>query len=69
MYGTKEIPSVGKLEFSWHHAATNATTKPGANIGDGDIDMGGTSTIGDAGTEKGQPEVDYDVAEEDDRWN
>lgn len=68
MYGTKEVPSVGKLEFEWVNIPLPAvrSTMKAAVIG-GDTGMGGASTDGD-NTDKGAMEVDYDVAEEDDRW-
>ena len=75
MYGPKDIPSVGKLEFSWVNtpltpisipskhdgAATNAMDTGGSNVTDGENGR-------DLGGHHGQIEVDYDVAEDDDRW-
>ena len=69
MYGTKDIPSVGKLEYTWYNApsvSTSATAKP-TNPDGGDVSMGGASVDGDNGHALAA-EVDYDVAEEDDRW-
>lgn len=69
MYGTKDIPSVGKLEYTWYNAPSvsiSATAKP-TNPDGGDVSMGGASVDGDNGQALAA-EVDYDVAEEDDRW-
>lgn len=73
MYGTKDIASVGKVELAW----VNTPLPPVAAVKkadpeDGDTGMEGASAEGD--TSNGgkaaavAPEVDYDVAEEDDRW-
>ena len=71
MYGTKNIPSVGKLEFSWYNApsvlAHSATKLANA---DSDVQMrGGSVDIGQAnnGLEVAAGMDDYDVADEDDR--
>lgn len=67
MFGTKDIPSVGKLEFEW----VNTPLPPVKALKkeDGDTGMGGASADGDNSVDKGAGmEVDYDVAEEDDRW-
>lgn len=68
MYGTKNIPSVGKVELAWVN--TPPPVRP-ATKQEGDDD----AVMGNADTNGGQPsttaeaaEVDYDVAEEDDRW-
>ncbi|KAL8886448.1 MAG: hypothetical protein Q9215_005854 [Flavoplaca cf. flavocitrina] len=68
MYGTKNIPSVGKVELAWVN--TPPPVRP-ATKQDGDDD----AVMGNADTNGNQPsttaeaaEVDYDVAEEDDRW-
>ncbi|KAL9130545.1 MAG: hypothetical protein Q9217_001313, partial [Psora testacea] len=68
VYGPKDIPSVGKLAVSWYNAPSNST-KLAATTENGDVDMGGVTTAGDHGPEKGLAEVDYDVAEDDDRWD
>lgn len=66
MYGSTEIPSVGKVEFAWINTPlppVTATTKPQ----DGDTHMAdheGTAVADGART----ADVDYDVAEDDDRW-
>ncbi len=68
MYGTKDIPSVGKLDFEW----VNTPLPPVKVVkkDDGDTGMAGASADGDNSADKGLGvgEVDYDVAEEDDRW-
>ena len=72
IYGTKDVPSVGKLEFEWIDVPL-----PPAKVvkkDDGDTGMTGASADGNNGMDKGMgmggggAEVDYDVAEEDDRW-
>ena len=72
MYGPKDIPGVGKVEFSWLNTPLPPVTLPAAKL-DGDLEMGGLGTDqenGDGGRDghHGAQEVDYDVAEEDDRW-
>ena len=71
MYGTRDIPSVGKLEFSWYNAATllgPTTAKPTGP--DGDVGMAGAGANGNNSDHSAAvpTEMDYDVAEEDDRW-
>ena len=74
MYGPKEIPSVGKLEFSWINTPLAPVSLPSKQEGIdiGDTEMGGLNAEGDSGrdlgNQHGQAEVDYDVAEDDDRW-
>ena len=76
MYGTKDVPGVGKVEFSWVSSPLPPVTLPSSKHDDGDMEMGGVGadggTGGDAGKDGGavggHTEVDYDVAEEDDRW-
>ncbi len=69
MYGPKDIPSVGRLEFSWVN-----TPMPPIRLSnqkqvasDGDTGMRDAAADGD-NSDKAGVEVDYDVAEEDDRW-
>ena len=68
MYGTKDIPSVGKLEFEW----VNTPLPPVKTVmkDNSDTGMAGANADGDNSADKGLGvgEVDYDVAEEDDRW-
>ena len=80
MYGLKDIPSVGKVEFSWVSTPLPPVQLPSAKheedgVGDADTDMGGVPADSDNGRDNGaghhghgQAEVDYDVAEEDERW-
>jgi hypothetical protein len=68
MYGTKDIPGVGKVEFSWVN-----TPLPLVKIKvDEDVDMvdvkGEDADDGGICRDHGGGEDDYDVAEEDDRW-
>lgn len=69
MYGTKDIPMVGKLEFSWVNTPTQLirpNNQKQATV-DGDTGMRDAAADGD-NSDKAAAEVDYDVAEEDDRW-
>lgn len=71
MYGTKDIPLVGKLELNWYNAPSVHThsTMKAANA-DGDVQMrGGSAEVGQAihGPEVAADMDDYDVADEDDR--
>lgn len=84
MYGTSDIPSVGKVEFSWvPNPPVNTTTTPTPssetqNQRDEDTAMGGaTATAGEGEQDplamrkdgnNMNHEVDYDVAEVDDGW-
>ncbi|KAI4162482.1 MAG: hypothetical protein LQ342_003897 [Letrouitia transgressa] len=67
MYGGKNIPSIGPVELSW----INTPLAP-ASLGNkfnSDVDMGtGSSKMNGDHAEVPAAEVDYDVAEEDDRW-
>lgn len=68
MYGTKNIPSVGKVELAWVTTPlpTRSAAKPDA---DDDAIMSNTDTNGNQPTTTAEAtDVDYDVAEEDDRW-
>lgn len=72
MFGTTEIPSVGKVELNWvpnppisFPTATTAAAAPTEKDGGGDMVMEnveGANGHGHAG------EVDYDVAEDEDSW-
>ena len=71
MYSGKEIPGVGKVELAWV-----STPLPPVKVeqvdANGDTEMGLPSPTneGNGARDSGQQtaEVDYDVAEEDDRW-
>ena len=77
-FGPKDIPGVGKLEFSWI-ANDPVSTRGGAVAGgallkDEDTQMGGTPEQGEVSRGVGAPEneggaererEDYDVAEEE----
>ena len=80
IHGTKDIPQVGKLEYSWYHAPTAANTSTSmasvrggtANGIDGHdvaMDDNPSNSNADEHTRGVNGDVDYDVAEEDDRWN
>lgn len=79
-YGTKDIPNVGRVDFAWVSEplapVNGAVAKNGdMEMADGDGNADGelaekapaASGTGVDGKER-EREVDYDVAEEDDRW-
>ena len=75
MYGPKEIPSIGRLEFAWVNTPLPPVVIPSLKqdgVDNGDTDMGDANADGDnrgeLGGQQGLGEVDYDVAEDDDRW-
>ena len=59
LHGTKDIPGVGKVELMW-------VNTPLAPVVIGMKDGSGDTGMVEAGEER--KEVDYDVAEDDDRW-
>lgn len=68
MYGSKDLPSVGKVELTWYNAPSISTPTSAKPVNpDGDVGMGGANADGDTGHAV-STEMDYDVAEEDDRW-
>ncbi|KAL8742833.1 MAG: hypothetical protein Q9184_008187, partial [Pyrenodesmia sp. 2 TL-2023] len=77
MYGTKNIPNVGMVELAWVNTPL-PPVKPTASMDvDGDATMSNSNTNGESVKRRGGDghttapeavEVDYDVAEEDDRW-
>lgn len=83
IHGTKDISHVGKLEYGWYNApaAANANTsvasvRGGAVNGiDGNegndvaMDDNLSTSNADEHARGVNGDVDYDVAEEDDRWN
>ncbi|KAL8653570.1 MAG: hypothetical protein Q9210_002009 [Variospora velana] len=72
MYGGKNIPGVGAVELAW----VNSPLPPAKAMVTVKGDADGDATMGDSGNANGgthasgveNVEVDYDVAEEDDRW-
>ncbi len=67
MYGTKEIPTVGKLEFSWHNAPSAPSQVAMKRAGaDGDVGMGGMNVekVENGETNRAMPVEDYDIAED-----
>ena len=75
MYGAKEIPSIGRLEFTWVNMPLPPVLVPSSRpdgVKNGDTEMGNAHADGDEqgdlGGQQGLREVDYDVAEDDDRW-
>jgi len=78
MYGSKDIPAVGKVEFTWVNTPLPPVTLK--QDGGGDMEMEGVEREMEEGGERhdggggghegggGGGEVDYDVAEEDERW-
>ena len=71
MYGGKDIPGVGNLEFAWVSTPVPPIKVEKVDAA-GDTDMGLPSATMETGGERGNgqqaAEVDYDVAEEDERW-
>ena len=64
MYGTKDIPNVGKLELSWYNAPAVASQANAKQMGnDGDVGMGGTA-VENGEASKGPALEDYDIAED-----
>ena len=84
LHGPKDIPGVGQVELSWVNNNTSTTFSsytPGAGAsGSVSSSLHGAGAKGeartsmertdmdDSGADRGAGEVDYDVAEEDDRW-
>ena len=73
MYGASEIPSVGKVEFSWVSGPSAPMARPGSGPAltkkdDEDAVMeNNESDLMSIRKDVGH-EVDYDVAEMDDAW-
>lgn len=84
LHGTKDIPGVGQVELNWVNNTPSSSYPPIAGAGTGgslssSLHGGGAKSEGatsveptvemdDSGADRGAGEVDYDVAEEDDRW-
>lgn len=67
MFRTSDIPGVGKVEFSW----VNTPLPPvqfSAKNDDDDSPMTGGDGDPSTGRKEVHHEVDYDVADDDDRW-
>ncbi len=66
MYGSTEIPSVGKVEFSWVNTPLPPVlVTPKQQDGDTTMAEGDGAAVVDGAR---NADVDYDVAEDDDRW-
>lgn len=69
MYGNHDIPLVGKLDFSWFNPpGVSSQPAPKQSEADGDTGMGDIKVDdhhADKGTVLANPEVDYDVAEDE----
>lgn len=69
MFGPKDIPSVGKVELAWVNTSlppVRSATQAGPEEG---TTAAKSNTNGHQHAVTAEPtEVDYDVAEEDDRW-
>ncbi|KAL2352546.1 CCCH zinc finger and RRM domain-containing protein [Cryomyces antarcticus] len=60
----KDIPHIGKVELSWVTTPLPLITPAPVQQGDGDVAMGdGSNVAGEKGLD-----VDYDVADDEDRW-
>ncbi|KAL6719919.1 hypothetical protein ACLMJK_001840 [Lecanora helva] len=65
MYGNKDIPNVGKVEFSWYNAPSSAPSNVNAKRADADGNIGtGDADADTGGGNKGQQVEDYDIAED-----
>lgn len=65
MYGIKEIPNVGKLEFNWHNAPAAPSQVAVKQAGtDGDVGMGGMTNAESGEGHRAMPVEDYDTAED-----
>lgn len=67
MYGSTEMPSVGKVEFAWVNTPLPAVT-PTTKVHDGDVHMADQEAGSAMADGARTADVDYDVAEDDDRW-
>ncbi len=70
MYGSKNILAVGKVELAWVSTPLPPVRSATKMDTDDDAAMSNTETNGNqpSTTTAEATEVDYDVAEEDDRW-
>lgn len=69
MYGTKNIPSVGMVELAWVNTRLPPVRGTEKGDADGDAMMSNSNPGEEQHTTNAEAaEVDYDVAEEDDRW-
>jgi len=70
MYGSKDIPSVGKVELTWFNTPLPTVSLPVKQdlTANGDLERSSIGAVGDAMDKGAAAEVDYDVAEDDDRW-
>lgn len=64
-----DIPGVGKVELSWINTPLPPVSVPQQQkiTQDGDTAMAGAAATG-AVADGAKPDVEYDVAEDDDRW-
>lgn len=75
LHGPKDIPGVGHVELNWvNNNTTSPPTGPSGSLpsyqgsnAKADVAMERIEAE-DSGADRGAGEVDYDVAEEDDRW-
>lgn len=70
-----DIPGVGKVELSWTNTpfAAGPLAQQQKNTDESNTAMAGTGTghgaaAGAGATDGGKADVEYDVAEDDDRW-
>jgi hypothetical protein len=77
MYGTTDIPGVGRVEFSWVSNVSASISAPVTRAGsagapakkdDDDVVMGNNESDLMAVRKDVGHDVDYDVAEMDDAW-
>lgn len=66
MNRAKDIPHLGKVELAWVAAAPSTSTFTPVSFGNGNGSAMDTQM--DESSDVGRAEVDYDVADDDDRW-
>lgn len=79
LHGPKDVPGVGQVDLSWVNNSSSSSSAVATGVS-GSLPpfQGGAKSEGetgmdrmeadDSGLDRGAGEVDYDVAEEDDRW-
>lgn len=69
MFGTTDIPSVGKVELSWvANPPLNLATTGSVTPADKQSEDSIMENSGGANGQENMGEVDYDVADDDDSW-
>lgn len=70
MNRAKEIPHIGKVELAWAAAPVSSTPSSftAASFGNGNGNGSAMDTSMEEVIDAGRADVDYDVADDDDRW-